>query len=136
MKKLLLYLLFTFVTVLSAFSQDELVLECKFTSNTSYMTLVVFNDSKNEAVEIGNYLKCHYDVEGLHLGNYFIVVLSNPSIYSWTNEIYIISFKDGEKASVLLPNRSSNALFPLEVNVIIGADEIAAKKRRYGISTR
>lgn len=137
MKKLLFYFLFTFVIVLSAFSQDKMVMEFKFTSNKPYRTLVVFNDKKNEAVEIDGNKKCHYDVEALYLDEYLFVVLTNPNLSGWTNEIYILSLKDGEdSANVLSPVRSSNALFPLEVRVIDNANEIAAKKREYGISKR
>lgn len=138
MKKLLFYFLFTFAIVLSAFSQDKMVMEFKYNANRPHRTLVVFNDKKKEAVQTNGIKKCHYDVEALYLDDYLFVVLSNPSISDWTNDIYILSLKDGEEsANVLLPARSSsNNFFPLEVNIIEGANEIAAKKREYGISKR
>lgn len=136
MKKLLFYFLFTFVTVLSAFSQDQLVMEFKYTTIKPLSALVVFNDTKNEFVAANGNAKCHYDVEALYLDEYLFVVLSNPSISGWLNCIYIIPLRDGELANVLCPSWSPNALFPLEVRVIDNANEIAAKKREYGISKR
>jgi hypothetical protein len=136
MKKIFVYLLFTFVTVLSAFSQSESAFECSFTSNQSYKTLVVLGDNKSEAVEIAGTSKkrCHYDVKGDAAGNYFIFVLSNPSISDWNNEIYVLSSNKNEHDYVIIPKTSKS--YPLKVEMIEGSSKIAAKKREYGITRR
>lgn len=134
MKKIFLYLFFTFVTALSAFSQSEHVFECSYTGNQFYKTLVVIGENKSEAVEISGNKRCHYDVKADAAGDYIIAVLYNPSVSGWTNEIYVLSFNKNEHDHVIDPKASKS--YPLKVDIIEGSSKIAAKKREYGITRR
>lgn len=135
MKKIFLYLFFTFVTVLSAFSQDNFVFECSFTSNQSYKTLIFLGDDKCEAVKIsGNNKRCHYDVKAKVMDNYIFFVLTNPSLFDWTNEVYVISLNNDEHNYCISPIESKS--YPLKVEMFEDSVKIAAKKREYGISIR
>lgn len=135
MKKIFLYLFFTFVTVLSAFSQSEVIFECSYTGNQSYKTLVVLRENKSEAVEISvnSNKRCHYDVKTAG-EEYLIMVLCNPSLSGWSNEIYVVSFNTNEQDYVIDPKASKS--YPLNVEMIEGSSKIAAKKREYGITRR
>lgn len=134
MKKVFFYLFFTFATVLSAFSQDEYVLECSYTSNQSYKTLIVLGEDKFEAVETNGQSFCHYDVAPISdYEDYLVCILHNPSLSNWIPDIVVISLSEDEKSYVICPRLKDNIINVIDVELIEEPTKIAAKKKAYGI---
>ena len=132
MKKRLLLTVFVAFASMMAIAQ-EMVLECSYTSNQSYKTLLVITAEGGEAVSIGGGKKCHYDLEVQSMGNHVVILAHNASLESWVDDIYIIS--GGNKCFVVSPAMSAgNNFATLNVEEIEGESKIAAKKREYGLT--
>ena len=72
MKKRLLLTVFVAFASMMAIAQ-EMVLECSYTSNQSYKTLLVITAEGGEAVSIGGGKKCHYDLDVQSMGNHVVI---------------------------------------------------------------
>lgn len=136
MKRLLLLTVFAILTSLTTMAQDEIVLECSYSSNQSYKTLLVLNSSGGEAVSVAGEKKCHYDLSFKPMGDHIIILANNASLEGWVDDIYIISVlsEDESRCFVVSPAMSDgNNFAKLKVDRINDSAEIAAKKREYGL---
>ena len=132
MKRIFLLTVFATLTSLMSLAQ-EMVLECKYSSNQSYKTLLVIDATGGEAVSMGGDKKCHYDLEVESMGDHIVILAHNASLSSWVDDLYILS--PGGKCFVVSPAMSDgNNFAKLEVEQIEGDSAIAAKKREYGLT--
>lgn len=137
MKRLLLLTVLAILASFTAMAQEEIVLECSYSSNQSYKTLLVFSSSSGEAVSVAGTKKCHYDLNINAMGNHIIILANNASLEGWVDDIYILSYlsEDDIRCFVVSPAMSEgNNFAKLEVTRIKDSAEIAAKKREYGLS--
>lgn len=133
MKKMLLVFVMAFLSVTFAMSQ-EIVMECTYSSNQSYKTLIVIDSSGGEAVSIAGDKRCHYDIKVESMGDHIVILAHNASLSTWVDDIYILS--EGDKCFVVSPAMSDgNNFAKLNVEQIKGDSRIAAKKREYGLLT-
>lgn len=131
MKKMLLLFVMAFLSTMFAMAQ-EIVMECTYSSNQSYKTLIVINDTGGEAMSVAGDKKCHYDIEVEAMGDHIIILAHNASLSGWVDDIYIIS--DEDKCFVVSPGMSDgNNFAKIEVEPIEDESEIKAKKREYGL---
>ena len=132
MKQKLMLIVLAFLMAIPAMSQ-EIVMECSYTSNQAYKTLLVINSSGGEAMSIGGDKKCHYDLEVKTMGDHVIILAKNASLSGWVDDIYIIS--ENNKCFAVSPGMSDgNNFAKLTVKQIEGDSDIAAKKREYGLT--
>ena len=132
MKRFFLFLAFTALTSLMSMAQ-EMVIECSYSSNQSYKTLLVINATGGEAVSMGGGKKCHYDLDVKSMGNHVVILAHNASLSGWVDDLYIIS--GNNKCFVVSPAMSDgNNFAKLNVEQIEGDSAIAAKKREYGLT--
>lgn len=132
MKQRLMLIVFAFLMAIPAMSQ-EIVMECSYTSNKAYRTLLVINSSGGEAMCISGDKKCHYDLEVKSMGNHVIILAKNASLSGWIDDIYIIS--ENNKCFEVSPGMpDGNNFAKLTVKQIEGESNIAAKKREYGLT--
>jgi len=130
MKRFLFLIFFTCLSTVCALAQ-EMVLECTYSSNTSYKVLLVINAEGGEAMSLGNDKRCHYDLKTEIMEDHVIILAYNASLPNWVDDIYIIS---GDNSFVVSPSLSSDNCARIEVEQIEGASKIAAKKREYGLT--